>query len=477
MKRKSEKVTTSTARKKQKQSPKHYLLQVDNERSKKYFDLVLNYITNIYFIEGFDFSKTLKNYYVEMNEKDNEKKLIFSDSYLYYGMHKNGKRHGLGICLYACGIYDGWWTNDKENIHGIFTNYAQNKIIDGDWENGNIKRAALVADGQIQYDGEIIWNSNTGSANFAGRGCFFVKNDNIIYTGLFDGDDFSGIRVSPSGMIKGNFEFENGNYFANGVVEIRYYDDKNSKTSYIGELDEFYNYDGKGVLYFNKNITSDDNDVDMNIIKYDGYFKNGLYNGYGTSYYSNGYSYKGMFVNGKLSGDYEETSKNGDVVEYQENYDRGAKTTTRLTNGAVIEESYGNNGRLTKKICYGCDDDNSVYKEDCVFIRIVKKNGDIDLCKYVDNGKTVYKLKKENGEESEIGNMDELKELIPEMNIAEKKDNDNIGKYTCRICLDGDVECLFSPCNHLVSCTKCSIKVDKCPVCRAAVENKIKIFN
>jgi hypothetical protein len=46
----------------------------------------------------------------------------------------------------------------------------------------------------------------------------------------------------------------------------------------------------------------------------------------------------------------------------------------------------------------------------------------------------------------------------------------------CKICLDAPSSCAFVPCGHVVACKRCSLKIDKCPICRDCFETTINIF-
>jgi baculoviral IAP repeat-containing protein 7/8 len=47
---------------------------------------------------------------------------------------------------------------------------------------------------------------------------------------------------------------------------------------------------------------------------------------------------------------------------------------------------------------------------------------------------------------------------------------------TCKICYDAEVSQLFSPCGHVMACATCAKCIDVCPMCRAPVKQKIKVF-
>ena len=47
---------------------------------------------------------------------------------------------------------------------------------------------------------------------------------------------------------------------------------------------------------------------------------------------------------------------------------------------------------------------------------------------------------------------------------------------TCKICLEADIEVVFIPCGHLVSCHGCSSLVSRCSLCQSSVTDTVKIY-
>lgn len=47
---------------------------------------------------------------------------------------------------------------------------------------------------------------------------------------------------------------------------------------------------------------------------------------------------------------------------------------------------------------------------------------------------------------------------------------------TCKVCMDRDVNTVFLPCGHLVSCDQCSPKLRDCPVCRTYIRGTVRTF-
>lgn len=47
----------------------------------------------------------------------------------------------------------------------------------------------------------------------------------------------------------------------------------------------------------------------------------------------------------------------------------------------------------------------------------------------------------------------------------------------CRICEDAVKEVTFVPCGHIVACNACAQFLNECPVCRKAINSKVRIFS
>jgi hypothetical protein len=46
----------------------------------------------------------------------------------------------------------------------------------------------------------------------------------------------------------------------------------------------------------------------------------------------------------------------------------------------------------------------------------------------------------------------------------------------CRVCLLTERDTVLLPCFHLVSCTSCRLRLEKCPVCRQSISGSMKVF-
>ncbi|XP_023012570.2 E3 ubiquitin-protein ligase defense repressor 1 [Leptinotarsa decemlineata] len=59
---------------------------------------------------------------------------------------------------------------------------------------------------------------------------------------------------------------------------------------------------------------------------------------------------------------------------------------------------------------------------------------------------------------------------------SEEKLHRLIEAMTCKICMDNQIDVVFLPCAHVVACSKCAAKVDRCPVCRSEFNQAQKLY-
>ena len=51
-----------------------------------------------------------------------------------------------------------------------------------------------------------------------------------------------------------------------------------------------------------------------------------------------------------------------------------------------------------------------------------------------------------------------------------------MNEITCKICLTERSKILFQPCGHFCCCLQCANKVNKCPICRATITERIRAY-
>ncbi|XP_033101310.1 baculoviral IAP repeat-containing protein 3-like [Anneissia japonica] len=50
-------------------------------------------------------------------------------------------------------------------------------------------------------------------------------------------------------------------------------------------------------------------------------------------------------------------------------------------------------------------------------------------------------------------------------------------EMSCKVCMDRDSNVLLTPCNHLVCCDSCSVRLALCPICRTKVDEVVKDYH
>ncbi|KAF6197528.1 hypothetical protein GE061_008492 [Apolygus lucorum] len=48
--------------------------------------------------------------------------------------------------------------------------------------------------------------------------------------------------------------------------------------------------------------------------------------------------------------------------------------------------------------------------------------------------------------------------------------------FTCRVCMDQEIDSVFFPCAHVVCCSRCSERLASCPLCRTSITNSHKLY-
>jgi hypothetical protein len=82
--------------------------------------------------------------------------------------------------------------------------------------------------------------------------------------------------------------------------------------------------------------------------------------------------------------------------------------------------------------------------------------------------------------------LDNIKQLISEEQShdfeevvhlkEEKKLKQNIDDRVCKICMENPMDCVYFDCKHICSCMKCAEKLDKCPICREIITQRLKVI-
>lgn len=71
---------------------------------------------------------------------------------------------------------------------------------------------------------------------------------------------------------------------------------------------------------------------------------------------------------------------------------------------------------------------------------------------------------------------DDLK-VPEESNLTLEEENKRLKSFReCKICMVSEVEVVFVPCGHLLSCVMCGTALMNCPLCRTAIKGRVRTF-
>ena len=225
----------------------------------------------------------------------------------YKGDTLNGKPQGKGVFISAnSGRYEGEFKNGTYNGKGVLT-YANGNRHEVEWKNNNAngKGVYIYANGD-RIEGE--WKDDSYV-----KGVYFYKN----------GDRYEG-DWSKDGTKR------------NGIGTLTYADG----SVYVGEFQDG-EINGKGNITFPKGKKTQ-------IKSYDGYWKNGKYNGWGTMIWYNGSRYEGQWLEQKLHGYGEYTGSNGDRYKGQWENDKRNGSGTMIYSDGTRKEQFWKNDELVK---------------------------------------------------------------------------------------------------------------------------------
>jgi hypothetical protein len=211
---------------------------------------------------------------------------------IFCGEKRLGKRKGLGICTTRYGDqYFGSWLDDKK--HGLGVSISYNWTYIGDYKEGrphgvchlNIDRegakySGMFENGQIHGHGKKTKPNSLWS--YEGEWQKGQRHGHGKFTSALGDETFEGEFVNNSIRGQGQMTFANKDTIVGTFLRGKCH--------------------GQGVW---KNSDG--------VVLYKGSFEDGMPNGHGISYMSEGRVYEGMFKKGNMCGEGRLTHPNGDV--------------------------------------------------------------------------------------------------------------------------------------------------------------------
>ena len=208
----------------------------------------------------------------------------------YEGEFENDLFGGFGILQYKENKYIGEFKNDKKEGIGFFKCYNGDKYI-GEWHNDEIEGFGILT----KNDNSYIYKGEFKNNCYEGLGTLYYKSGDS-YTGIFKNDRQEGFGTfkTKSYECNGKFKYNKYKKYLEGNGKIIY----QNRNYYIGDWKNFnlnevivisnIRRDGFGILYFEEEGS-----------RYEGKFKNDLFEGKGRIYYKNGTIIEGIYKNGK----------------------------------------------------------------------------------------------------------------------------------------------------------------------------------
>uniref|UniRef100_A0A4W5N529 RING-type E3 ubiquitin transferase n=1 Tax=Hucho hucho TaxID=62062 RepID=A0A4W5N529_9TELE len=85
----------------------------------------------------------------------------------------------------------------------------------------------------------------------------------------------------------------------------------------------------------------------------------------------------------------------------------------------------------------------------------------------------VHRLYRENEQNRKsMENVSNINSMTADSVKAQLASDDHL----CRICMDAVIDCVLLECGHMVTCTKCGMRMSECPICRQYVVRAVHVF-
>ncbi|XP_073415039.1 E3 ubiquitin-protein ligase rififylin [Dendrobates tinctorius] len=69
------------------------------------------------------------------------------------------------------------------------------------------------------------------------------------------------------------------------------------------------------------------------------------------------------------------------------------------------------------------------------------------------------------------------KDLQQKASMGEEgKGGPSADENLCKVCMDSPIDCVLLECGHMVTCTKCGMRMSECPICRQYVVRAVHVF-
>eukprot|EP00808_Paulinella_micropora_P014143 g39272.t1 len=431
-------------------------------------------------------------------------------------------RHGRGVFLSARGDkFSGYWQKDRRHGKGCYT-WKSGEQYNGDW-----KRGRMHGQGSFRWSNQDVYTGCWVAGRMSGHGTKIMANqDKYVGDWLNDKANGKGVKEFACGdRHEGEYKDDKrhgyGKYiWKSGDVYKGYWSDgrMHGRGLKIMANGDTYNgewYKDQAHGYGIKTFVGGD--------RHEGSYANDKRHGYGTYYWNGGDYFQGTWVNGELKGKGTYYYKNGDVFQgtwqqgqkhgvgiftsgnrsWQEDWVQGIQnskipcrfTPTRLLKTLKPETE---RARLSQEaLRLRIEIDRLKCRLTVVETRSIEPSLRMDLsprslspsplsitptfsdasCVSPGTGvhersqSTAHSPKNQSSEPMCIDN----ESWLPQSNldiVHEGANNEDV----CKVCYENRINSVLLRCGHIVVCMKCSAQLEKCPACRATIDEVIQTY-
>ena len=421
--------------------------------------------------------------------------------HIYVGEFVKNKKHGEGTYTWkdARVRYVGKWRDDER--HGYGTQTYVGSTYEGEWEGGNRhgRGKDTWTDGSV-YDGEWLFDRKHGMGTL-------VDSRDAKYVGQFVSNMKSGEGTLTQ---KNGYQYVGGwlNDMKNGKAKVTW---RNGRV-FEGYFE--YNQTTRGTMTFHSTNP---------IQKYDGEWANHKINGYGSALFLDHSSYKGFWKNGEMDGKGKMVMPCGAI--YRGNFEMGKRSGHgHLTHtcGSTYVGTFKDGKRHGEGIhtlpngdrYEGGFRDDKIYGRGRLFCNTGENAGKVftgytplggsfhpyystvsgsEGCDGVDGGSSVVSTMDSAASVGGNATYISVDSTIPcpvvtepvdgrdkmvkrRMEEMERKLKELENEKLCDVCFVSPKAVHFLPCNHVCCCDTCATMVEKCPICRKQITDRVPSF-
>eukprot|EP00457_Paulinella_chromatophora_P003498 gb/GEZN01003506.1/.p1 GENE.gb/GEZN01003506.1/~~gb/GEZN01003506.1/.p1 ORF type:complete len:481 (+),score=33.10 gb/GEZN01003506.1/:58-1500(+) len=424
-------------------------------------------------------------------------KLKYPDRSSYSGevCSKTKLRHGRGIFLSVRGDrFEGFWQRDRRHGKGCYA-WKSGEKYTGEWKKGR-----MHGEGSFHWNNKDLYVGSWVAGRMTGHGTKIMANkDKYVGEWLNDKANGHGVKTFACGD-KHEGEYKNdkrhgyGKYiWKSGDVYKGYWSDGRMHGRGLKIMANGDTYNGEWFKdqahgYGIKTFVGGD--------RHEGTYANDKRHGYGTYSWTGGDYFQGTWINGELNGKGTYYYKNGDV--FQGIWFQGQKHGVGIfTNGNMSwREDWKHGVQIARTPCRFTpsrllrtlkpETERARLSQEALRLRIeidrlkcrlvlVETRG-MDPSLHIDSlTRSNGPIPPSTGDTSEPMAIDDdsegCKSTLEIVHDSALSDDD-----TCKVCYENRINSVLLRCGHIVVCMKCSAKLEKCPACRATIDEVIQTY-